>query len=46
MLSKKFVAYTIKTMPINLEVERRFSDFDWLRNVFVRDFPGTFVEKA
>lgn len=46
MLSKKFTSYTIKTIPLGLEVERRYSDIDWLRTVFVRDHPGIFVESG
>lgn len=41
--SKNFINYTIHTKPFGYEVQRRYSDFLWLRNILVRDFPGCYV---
>lgn len=40
---KDYVVYAIKTMPYEWSVERRFSDFLWLRETLDQDFPFTFV---
>lgn len=41
--SKNYTYYTIKTKPFNYEVQRRYSDFLWLRDILVRDFPGCYI---
>jgi hypothetical protein len=33
----------VSTRPLKFEVERRYSDFLWLRNYFVREFPAIYV---
>jgi hypothetical protein len=39
----KFVVYKVQTRPLKYEVERRFSDFLWLRNYLVREFPALYI---
>lgn len=41
--SSNFVTYTVKTLPFEWEVVREFSDFVWLREVTVNNFPGIFI---
>lgn len=41
--SKKYVAFKVMTNPFEFEVDRRFSDFFWLRNILQRDYPGLYV---
>lgn len=41
--SSSYVSYTIQTRPTEATVERRFSDFYWLRGILVRDCPGVYV---
>lgn len=43
LFSKKYTAYKVTTHPFNWEVDRRFSDFLWLRNTLQRDFPGVYI---
>ena len=33
IFSKSYVSYQITTLPFNFEVHRRYSDFEWLRNI-------------
>ena len=40
---KDYVVYQIKTLPYDWIVERRYSEFEWLREVLDIDFPFTFV---
>lgn len=35
LFAKAYTVYIIKTSPLNLIVKRRFSDFEWLRQVIV-----------
>lgn len=41
--SKNYINYTITTKPFKYQVNRRYSDFLWLRNILVRDFPGCYI---
>ena len=43
MFSKKYTAYKLITSPFGFEVDRRFSDFWWLRSILQRDYPGVYV---
>ncbi len=43
LFSRKFTSYKVSTSPLNVEVERRFSDFKWLHDALVREFPGTYI---
>lgn len=36
----KYVAYKCTTAPFNYEVFRRYSDFEWLRDILCRRYPG------
>lgn len=40
---KKYVVFKVLTKPLNFEVERRYSDFLWLRNYLAREFPGLYI---
>jgi len=33
----------VTTRPFNYEVTRRYSDFQWLRTMLIRDFPGFYI---
>jgi sorting nexin-7/30/sorting nexin-8 len=35
LFAKSYTVYIIKTSPLNLVVKRRFSDFEWLRQIIV-----------
>lgn len=35
--------YKVHTVPFKYEVKRRFSDFYWLRNILIREYPTVFV---
>jgi hypothetical protein len=43
IFSSSFVMFTIKTVPLDWEVRRRYSDFKWLRDRLVISFPGRYV---
>ena len=34
--SKSYISYLITTTPLNLQVRRRFTDFEWLRTILVK----------
>ena len=38
-LSKTYVTYQVHTMPASYMVRRRYTDFIWLRNALVNNFP-------
>lgn len=35
LFAKSYILYIIKTSPLNLKVKRRFSDFEWLRQLLL-----------
>ena len=43
MFHSTYIEYTIVTTPQNWEVKRRFSDFYWLRNILVQEFPFSYI---
>ena len=43
LFSKSYVSYTIHTTSLGVDVERRYSEFDWLRSVLLRDYPGVYI---
>ena len=43
MFSSSYVNYTIVSKPLEYTVERRFSDFYWLRNILSREYPGVYL---
>ena len=36
--TKSYVTYLIRTFPLKFEVRRRFSDFEWLRNILMTQY--------
>lgn len=43
LFSSNYVSYELYTKQLNATVERRYSDFYWLRGIFVRDYLGLYV---
>ena len=43
MFSKAFILYDVSTSPMNWTVQRRFSDFDALRQILVKYYPSYHV---
>ena len=41
--SKSYVTYLITTIPLNLKVRRRYSDFDWLRQMLTNLYVGNVI---
>ena len=41
--SKSYVTYLITTIPLNLKVRRRYSDFDWLRQMLTTLYVGNVI---
>ena len=41
--SKSYVTYLITTIPLNLKVRRRYSDFDWLRQILTNLYAGNVI---
>ncbi|KAM3146914.1 hypothetical protein pb186bvf_001068 [Paramecium bursaria] len=42
-LSASYVNYKINTQPFGWVVNRRYSDFEWLREIFLKQYPGVFI---
>jgi len=38
LFSKSYITYLITTMPLNLKVRRRFSDFEWLHQILINTY--------
>ena len=38
LFSKSYTTYLVQTKPLNFSVRRRFSDFEWLRNILMRQY--------
>lgn len=43
LLKATYVTYEVSTEAMKWLVRRRYSDFDWLRNIFVKCFPRLFI---
>ena len=43
LLSTQYTLYEVCTKPLDLLVYRRYSDFDWLRNILVKLYPRLFI---
>jgi hypothetical protein len=43
MLKREYTVYKISSQPFGWEVERRYSDFEWLRGYLYDDFPFTVI---
>lgn len=41
--SSKYILYTVTTKSLKFEVQRRFSDFLWLRNKLIQHYPSYYV---
>ena len=41
--SKSYVTYLITTAPLNIKVRRRYSDFDWLRQILCNLYIGNVI---
>lgn len=44
IFSQKYAVYTVSTVPFKYEVKRRYRDFEWLRNILIREYPTTYVD--
>jgi len=40
IFSKSYITYLVKTFPLEFKVCRRYSDFLWLRQILVREYPS------
>ena len=45
LFSVNYASYRIITHPLNWECQRRYSEFEWLRNYLVKTNPGCYVKK-
>ena len=41
--TQNYIVYTVRTLPLEWEVTREFSDFTWLRKIILLSFPGIFI---
>ena len=41
--SKSYVSYLVTTMPLNIKVRRRYSDFEWLRQILTNLYVGNVI---
>lgn len=41
--SKAYVIYLVTTKELNFSVKRRYSDFEWLREIFSEQFPNLII---
>jgi sorting nexin-7/30/sorting nexin-8 len=41
--SKSYVTYLVTTIPLNIKVRRRYSDFDWLRQILSNLYVGNVI---
>lgn len=41
--SKSYITFLVTTKPFNFSVRRRYSDFEWLRDILISQFPACFV---
>ena len=41
--SRKYVTYLIKTIPFEIKVRKRYSDFEWLRNILSIIYPNVTI---
>ena len=41
--SKSYITYRVTTTPFNFEVRRRYSDFEWLRQILYEQFPAFII---
>jgi PX domain len=46
IFSQKYAVYTVSTVPFKYEVKRRYRDFEWLRNILIREYPTTYVSNV
>ena len=41
--SRKYVVYCLNVIPFNSNIKRRYSDFEWLRNIMSDLYPNTVI---
>ena len=41
--SKSYITYLLTTIPLNLKVRRRYSDFEWLRQILISHYIGNVI---
>ena len=41
--SKSYVTYLVTTIPLNIKVRRRYSDFEWLRQILTNLYVGNVI---
>jgi sorting nexin-7/30/sorting nexin-8 len=41
--TKAYMTYIITTSPINLKVRRRYSDFEWLRQILLNFYSSSLI---
>lgn len=41
--SKSYMTYLVSTIPLNLAVRRRYSDFEWLKTTITAFYPGLII---
>ena len=41
--SKSYMTYLVSTIPLNLNVRRRYSDFEWLKTTITAFYPGIII---
>ena len=46
LFSKSYISYLITTMPLNLKVRRRFTDFEWLHQTLLTHFNYCLIPSA
>lgn len=42
-LKSNYISYKVSTAPLGFEVKRRFSDFFWLYNILMREYPTYYI---
>ena len=43
IFSKSYVTYLVTTSPLNIKVRRRYSDFEWLRQILLNLYSGNVI---
>ncbi len=43
IFSKSYITFLVSTIPLKLQVRRRYSDFEWLRNLLINLYPTSVI---
>jgi len=43
LFQSDYITYLVTNDPLEFKVRRRYSDFEWLRNILLNFFPGTII---